>query len=500
MSSDMAADWLLHGIAAAQAGEKEEARDLLEHALVELDFMAEVYGTNDTDAREKAWYWLSLISDDPKQKRDYLENILASNPSNPDARRGLAILDGRLKPEEIVDPERANVPLTPAAAPQSSEVRRFVCPQCGGKLSFNPATQMLACEYCGYLVSQSEARGQDATSVQRHIAEGEGPSAGGQNATSVQRRSAVGGGPSAGGAGEQDFVAAVYTARAHRWELPTERIVSCKSCGAHFTLPPSRRTAECPFCGSAHIVNSTDNAELIEPGGVIPFQFDEEDAIRQLRQWVAAQHLGKSDVQHAAFARPRPVYFPFWTFNMGGEVRWHGSVPHYRKESGVMAWAPRTGSVLAIVDNLLVGASHSLPAALLNAFGAPISGASGEQQASSLTFNFSAVAPYAEKYLADWPVEIYQIPLADASLVARERAFAGAKRRASPGPGVVNVSYDSVGISIDTYKLILLPIWVSQVHFKDKVYPLVVNGQSGDVYGKLPQGGLHGLLAGLLGD
>ena len=148
MSNDLAADWLLHGVAAARAGEKDEARDLLEHALIELDVMAEVYGSNDTDAREKAWYWLSRISDDPKQKRDYLENVMASNPTHPEARRELAILEGRLKPEEIVNPDRLNPAVTPA--PKSEAVRRFVCPQCGGKLSFNPAKQMLACEYCGY--------------------------------------------------------------------------------------------------------------------------------------------------------------------------------------------------------------------------------------------------------------------------------------------------------------------------------------------------------------
>ena len=174
MSNDLAADWLLHGVAAAQAGEKEEARDLLEHALIELDVMAEVYGSNDTDAREKAWYWLSRISDDPKQKRDYLENVLASNPTHPDARRELAILEGRLKPEEIVDPDQLNPAVTPAAAPQSDAVRRFVCPQCGGKLSFNPAKQMLACEYCGYQVAQAETGGGGAKSPSPSAATQEG--------------------------------------------------------------------------------------------------------------------------------------------------------------------------------------------------------------------------------------------------------------------------------------------------------------------------------------
>jgi hypothetical protein len=56
--------------------------------------MAEVYGSDDAEAREKAWHWLSSISDDPKQKRDYLENVLGSNPGHPDAWREPAILGG----------------------------------------------------------------------------------------------------------------------------------------------------------------------------------------------------------------------------------------------------------------------------------------------------------------------------------------------------------------------------------------------------------------------
>jgi len=146
---------------------------------------------------------------------------------------------------------------------------------------------------------------------------------------------------------------------------------------------------------------------------------------------------------------------------------------------------------LAMADNLLVAASHSLPATVLNALVAPASGA-GEQDVSNVvrpgrqdgwgvrpsagessgpTFDLSALAPYAEKYLAHWPAEIYQISLADASLVARERAFADAKRRSSPGPEVQQLSYESLVISIDTYKLILLPSWVSELHFKGQGLP-----------------------------
>ncbi len=327
MSNDLAADWLLHGIAAAQANDKEEARLCLEHALIELDVMAETYGEIDPKAREDAWYWLSRVMDDPKQRREYLENVLASNPGHPEARRDLAILDGRLKPEEIVNPEKASTPVAPPSVPAPEDVRRYVCPRCGGKLTYDAGAHALACQYCGYHVAEAEA----------------------------------------GTIAAHDFVATVYTARAHRWELPEARVATCKGCGAHFTVPPAQATGTCPFCGSAYIIESANNGELIEPGGVVPFQFDEEGATQHVRQWLGSRNLSPDDLKQARIARPRPVYFPFWLFEMGGEIRWHGLVPVREAVNEQVVWIQQDGSELVMSDSELVPASHSLPNELVSA-------------------------------------------------------------------------------------------------------------------------------------
>ena len=72
---------------------------------------------------------------------------------------------------------------------------------------------------------------------------------------------------------EQDFTATLPTAKAHRWELADVRTLKCEGCGATFTLPPLQVSGACPFCGSAHLVE-TQTGELIQPEGVLPFQFD----------------------------------------------------------------------------------------------------------------------------------------------------------------------------------------------------------------------------------
>jgi Flp pilus assembly protein TadD len=123
--SKSARDLLVRGIAAAKADSKDEARFLLEKALM-IDATS--------DQRVEAYVWLSEISDDPVEKRDYLEKALSINAAHPTARRKLAVLDGRLKPEEIVDPDRLSTSVP--EQPQSAGARRFVCRQCGGRMMF----------------------------------------------------------------------------------------------------------------------------------------------------------------------------------------------------------------------------------------------------------------------------------------------------------------------------------------------------------------------------
>src|SRR5512139_101950 len=108
---------LVRGVAAAKTGQardKEEARFYLEWVLRSGDAAP--------DQKATAWLWLSQIEDDPKKKRDCLENVLACDPANGPARRGLAILDGRLKAEDIIDPNKPIDPVKPDATPRPSQV------------------------------------------------------------------------------------------------------------------------------------------------------------------------------------------------------------------------------------------------------------------------------------------------------------------------------------------------------------------------------------------
>ena len=105
--------------------------------------------------------------------------------------------------------------------------------------------------------------------------------------------------------------------------------------------------------------------------------------------------------------------------------------------------------------------------------------------------------------LADWPVEVYQISMSDASLVARQIALKQAQEHtlshSLAGERVRDLRFNTMGMIIETYKLALLPVWVTNYRYKDNRYPLLVNGQTGTIGGDVPRSGLQKAMAGLFG-
>jgi DNA-directed RNA polymerase subunit RPC12/RpoP len=418
-------DLLVRGIAEAKAGELDLARRHLERIL-RLDASP--------DQREKALLWLSRISDDPAKTRRYLEEILIHSPTHPTARRELAILEGRLERDEIVDPDR----MTEEAPdePQSIEARRFVCRQCGGRMGFTPEGKGLECAYCGRRQTLLEALDQGRMGEER------------------------------------DFTTALATAEGHRQPVTTQ-LLTCEGCGASFTLRPEVLSSNCPYCNSAHVV-ATDSRPLIPPEAVIPFQVTRQEARQAVKGWLAAEEL------EARATAPRGVYFPVWTFDVSGEIPWH-CLERVNDE-----WVPRRGSKVVYEDDWLVPASHTLPAALMET----VAG-----------FRSQEAAPYHARYLADWPAETYQISVSDASLAARWQILDAARTQIEHGQirRTKDLTLTSTRFGIDSFKLLLVPLWITGYQVEGDSFTVVINGRTGAIHGERPARGIRGWISRLLG-
>jgi len=440
--------YLRQGIAAVKAGEHEEARRLLRKVAA---------GQVSHRLTVQAWLWLSATSSDPDDRRDCLLHALAVDPSDPVARRGLALLEGKIQSpswlrrglgdevEGFWAPPRQESP--EGAEPQWGETQHYECSRCGGHVAYSPEQGALVCKFCGR-VQLVAAEGKEAT--------------------------------------EEDFALALPTRPAHGGRVPA-RVLACSECGATTIMPSDALTADCPFCGTPYVVAVEEIREVITPNGVIPFRLSLGEARDHLWEWLGQGWVRPDDlVQQARQEALRGVYLPFWLFDGTGTALYRGASDP--EGDGFLPYHN-------LFDDVTVPAGGALP----------------QDLTARLRYNTAATAAYAPGYVIGWPAELAEVNLADASLEAREQMAQATRTEAqevldslgshSPEP--------NVRVTLDTYRLVLFPVWITSYLYRGRRYPVVINGQDGTVVGKAPvdwvkvalwaaMGVLLAILAGLL--
>lgn len=442
MSNAYSKELLRTGIIEVKAGHKDTARRWLDRA---------IYMAGSHDVLAEAWYWMSEALDDDTEKRKALENCLSHDLHHARARRSLAILDGRIKADELVNPDR--LPAAPDGL-RHADADRFMCPKCGGRMSFSPDGGSLVCDYC----TRQHALGLGAKSED-----------------------------------EKDFIVAMATMKGHGKPLQ-EQAFRCNGCGAEFILPPKQISASCAYCDSPHVIRIENSKDLLAPDAIVPHAFDQKRAVKLLIEWVEGNGI-KPEKQ---VEPPRGLYLPLWTFDIGGEIDYTGEMVQYednpfnsRRERKVIRIQDKYP---VLVNDLPLPASRKLSAVFLKLIP---------------TFDLKSLKPYDPRFLASWLAEIYDVPMADASLDARSQAYERMKREL---PSLLNglniVHTSSANIMVTSFKLNLLPVWMTEIPFGGREHLLLINGRTGLVASDLPEqdeaaeagGGLFSFLSDLLND
>jgi DNA-directed RNA polymerase subunit RPC12/RpoP len=412
---------LRQAIIHAKAGEYEIARRYLERAIDLAD---------DRETRVQSNYWMSLVVTDPTEKRKFLEETLAYEPTHPEARRELAILDGKLKPEEIVNPDALPAQSTET---QAAKADRFTCPKCGGRMVFTPDGRSLFCEFC------TRNQTLDSTSTQF----------------------------------EQDFILTMATGKGHRTPLAVKTFF-CQGCGAQFVLPPQEISASCSYCGSNHVTVGTK--EMVAPDSIIPMGFNQRQAARYLVEWIQKRKIAPEGKVQA----PRGLYAPLYTFDIMGNVPWSGYV--YRDKQKVAV----SGEKLVHFNDILVPGAPKL---------------AGLLPKISAGFDTNSAPAYDSRYLSGWPAEFPQTSMSDASLEARQQAVHRTRGLIRNETGYISdLNYSTANLSILSFKLVLVPVWLTALPADGRDYRLIINGMMGNIYCELPPRGLMGWLNEMMGN
>jgi DNA-directed RNA polymerase subunit RPC12/RpoP len=403
-------------------GNIEEARKLLTRA-VELD-----------QEHSDAWLWLSATTKDPEEQKKYLEWALAANPGNPEARRGLAILQGRLKASDVL-PQGTQVEARKPVEPEEAQpAKLFDCPQCGGVMRYDTESTDLKCERCGHIIVVEEKPAKDV---------------------------------------EQVLDITLPTEKGQRWAEAQRRMV-CQQCSATTIFPIGQTSSDCPFCGSAVMVAAREDDVILPPQAIIPMGFEEADAKKKFRKWLGSGFFAPDDLgKQVRSGGLRPAYIPFWVFEATVNGKWQAQVAEGYGDN--KQWLARTGEHTFFFSNELVPGTKQLARDLL---------------AKTEPFDMNYLVEYKPEYLAGWPAATYDVSLSAASLDARERMTNKAKKqlvyKAAPGQDIRDLQVYAADFGGVTYKQVLLPVWVSSYAYRGKNYRILINGQSGKVAGDKP--------------
>lgn len=334
------------------------------------------------------------------------------------------------------------------AAP--TETGPFACENCGAVLRFSAGTEELRCTYCGHV-------------------------------TGIDAAPAV--------VEEQDFDDAV--ARVGDAAPPSGEVAaSCAGCGAGFTFAAPLHAGSCPFCGQSVVV-PPDGA--LTPTGLLPFLVGEEQARAAVTDWLGKLWFAPGHLRTEARGRDalRGLYVPHFTFDSDTETAFRGMrgdvyyetrrvpvVVRGRRTTQLqqvpkVRWRPASGRVARRFDDVLVGASTTLPEALV---------------ARLRGFDTHEARAFQSDFLVGFESERYQLGLSEAFARARElmRRVIQGDVRARIGGDMQRITAMDVHHRQRAFKLLLLPLWCAELRFVNRRYRVLVNGRTGEVVGERP--------------
>jgi hypothetical protein len=181
----------------------------------------------------------------------------------------------------------------------------------------------------------------------------------------------------------------------------------------------------------------------------------------------------------AVLDRFTALYLPFWTFDARTAADWKAEVGHTvttgtgKNRRTYTVWHWKNGHVNLTIDDLLVSGTKRVSEIILG---------------KMANFSTSELVGYDPVFLAGISTLAYERNLEAAWEIGRERMRGQTKDacyRDINSSKVRNFSMQ-MDFNDESWRYVLLPVYVSTYKFEDKTFQVLVNGQTGKVGGQRP--------------
>ena len=323
----------------------------------------------------------------------------------------------------------------------------YKCPNCDGELKFDPSSQKFACDYCGSGFTLAE--------LKQHAPE--------EGAEKEKQPSSQKAESSAGEGGEAN-------------------LFTCPNCGAQIVTGCTTAATECFYCHNPVVLSGRLSGEYL-PKKIIPFKISREEAETRFREWlrkkwfVPRSFIGKKNLEKVT-----GVYFPYWMVDCDMHANMNATAEKVRR------W--RSGNIeyteIRYFELIREGNIHTQ-----NILENALSHANREVIDSVQPYDPSGIVNFAMPYLSGFQAEkrdIEQEQLAQQVQQEFQTRSANLLRGTMSGYSNIHPTGGNSQILRENWDYTLLPVWTFVHHDpkKNKYYFYAMNGQTGNIYGRLP--------------
>lgn len=265
----------------------------------------------------------------------------------------------------------------------------------------------------------------------------------------------------------------------------------CDSCGAEILASENTTATFCVYCGNTAILKNRIVDSRV-PDLIIPFKNVKEDAVVAFRNIVKKRPLVPKDFKREEnIQKITGVYIPFWAYDFLVD----GTISFDAKD--VTTWSDynyqytKTSRYLSTLrgrmefEKVLADASSRF---------------SDELMDSLEPFQYDELTSYNHAYLSGFLSEKYDVALDDALTRAQQRTMNTSVSlvQEQVRHQMKTVTNNQLVPKNEHCHYMLLPVWMVNIKYRDKMYTFAMNGQTGKIVGDLPLGSREVVLWSLL--
>lgn len=320
-------------------------------------------------------------------------------------------------------------------------VLTYKCPNCDGDLIFNPQKQLFSCEYCMSEFTEEELRAL-------------------QPATQEEQKET----------------------KDTQEDTPAEEalIYTCPSCGAEIATDKTTAATFCYYCHNPVVLSGKLSGDQL-PSLVIPFQITKEESKERFHSWISKKkYVPSGFYSKKQIEKLSGIYFPYWTYDCTVKGDLNASARDVR------VW--RTGD-LEYTETKTYALKRSGRMEFRDILRNALKKSQSKMMEGILPFDISEARDFHLGFLSGFQAEVKDLEKETFETEIKKEVDGYVRNLLSNTTSShSNVTIDQVHAKTTEgqWRYILLPVWILTYRSGQEMYYFALNGQTGQICGRLP--------------